>query len=587
VQLGTKAIETITLNATTRAASAARLRHMREIAGVVDLFLAPSQTMANWFERFGLVDTRLRRVEQGIDLAPFRVARRAPSSVLRLGFAGSLIPSKAPHVLLEAAARMPPESVSVDLLGGASAYHGDADYHARLAPLLGRPFVRKLGPVPHERIARALADIDVLVVPSEWIENAPFIIREAFAAGAPVVASNLGGMAEMVRDGVDGLLFSPGDSASLAAQLQRLIAEEKLLDRLRAGIRSPLSIEEDAAATLEIYEDLVGTSAAQAFRPAAPASGSPEGLRYGGRNASGGRRRPAGDVAAIVLNYCTPDQTMLAVGSLQTSSVIPSVIVVDNGSGDGSPDRLRGSVPGVRLLETKTNLGFSGGCNAGIRLALDEGAEFVLLVNSDAMLAPDALALLLRAASEHPSAGIIGPVLLGREEPDRIASAGIRYSRRTGRMRHVAPGAPLSLLPPGEVHPVDAVSGCVVLIRRAVFERIGLLDEQYFFFFEDVDFCLRARDAGFDVIRANEAIAYHEGGRTIGRRSPARVYFAARNHLRLARRTGTRPAPFRAGLIVGLNAAYVLLSGETPRVRGLAALARGAWHHVRGRYGPA
>jgi hypothetical protein len=89
------------------------------------------------------------------------------------------------------------------------------------------------------------------------------------------------------------------------------------------------------------------------------------------------------------------------------------------------------------------------------------------------------------------------------------------------------------------------------------------------------------------VLRANEAVAYHEGGRTIGRRSPERVYFAARNHLRLARRIGSRPAPLRAGLIVGLNAAYVLLSGETPRVRGLAALARGAWHHVRGRYGPA
>jgi GT2 family glycosyltransferase len=127
----------------------------------------------------------------------------------------------------------------------------------------------------------------------------------------------------------------------------------------------------------------------------------------------------------------------------------------------------------------------------------------------------------------------------------------------------------------------------VMLIRRGVFERIGLFDEQYFFFFEDVDFCLRARDAGFEVLRANEAVAYHEGGRTIGRRSAERVYFAARNHLRLARRIGSCPAPLRAGLIVGLNAAYVLLSGETPRVRGLAALARGAWHHVRGRYGPA
>jgi len=180
-------------------------------------------------------------------------------------------------------------------------------------------------------------------------------------------------------------------------------------------------------------------------------------------------------------------------------------------------------------------------------------------------------------------------VLLGREEPDRIASAGMRYSRRTGRMRHVAAGYPMSLLPPGSVHAVDAVSGCVMLIRREVFERIGLFDEEYFFFFEDVDVCLRARDAGFEVIRANGAVAYHEGGRSIGRRSPDRVYFATRNHLRLARRAGHGPPPahVRAGLVVALNAAYVLLSGETPKLRGLAAVARGAWHHVRRRYGPA
>jgi GT2 family glycosyltransferase len=291
----------------------------------------------------------------------------------------------------------------------------------------------------------------------------------------------------------------------------------------------------------------------------------------------------------VVVNYRTPDQTVLAVHSLQTSSVVPSVIVVDNGSADGSADRLRSALPGIRLLEAPRNLGFSGGCNQAIRLALEQGTDFVLLVNSDAVLAPDAVDVLLRAACDQPSAGIFGPVLLGREEPDRIASAGIRYSLRTGRMRHVAAGAPISLLPPGAVHQVDAVSGCVMLIRRDVFERIGLLDDEYFFFFEDVDFCSRARAAGFDVLRANEAIAYHEGGRSIGRRSPDRVYFATRNHLRLADRIGhgPRPAPVRAGLIVGLNAAYVLLSGETPRIRGLAAVARGAWHHARGRYGPA
>ena len=583
VRAATKVIEAVTPAATTRAASAARLRHMREAADRVHLFLAPSQTMAEWFAKFGIPADRLRRVEQGIDLAPFRAIQRTPSAVLRLGFAGSLIPSKAPHVLLEAVTRLTPGSVSVDLLGSPGPYHGETDYEPRLAPLLGLPFVRKLGPVPHGRMARALADVDVVVVPSEWIENAPFIIREAFAAGAPVLAADLGGMAEMVRDGVDGLLFRPGDPAALATRIQRLINEPELLDRLRAGIRMPMSIEDDATAMRELYEDLTA------------GAGRPDRLRQGyGESAEALRAKAEGlhvpqRATAIVLNYRTPDQTLLAARSLQTSSIPPSVIVVDNGSADGSADRLRTELTDVRIVETGRNLGFSGGCNVGIRMALDEGVPFVLLVNSDVVLAPDAVETLLGAAADHPSAGIVGPVVLGREEPDRIASAGMRYSRRTGRMRHVAAGCSMSLLPPGGVHAVDAVSGCVMLIRREVFERIGLFDEDYFFFFEDVDVCLRARDAGFEVIRANGAVAYHEGGRSIGRRSPDRVYFATRNHLRLARRAGQGPPPayVRAGLVVALNAAYVLLTGETPKLRGLGAVARGAWHHVRRRYGPA
>lgn len=155
-------------------------------------------------------------------------------------------------------------------------------------------------------------------------------------------------------------------------------------------------------------------------------------------------------------------------------------------------------------------------------------------------------------------------------------------------MRHIGAGQPIALLLPAAAHTVDAVSGCVMLVRREVFEKVGLLDEAFFFSFEDIEFCLRARRAGFGVLCVPEAIAYHEGGRSIGRTSPDRIYFATRNHLRTARMAGNQhPAAWlRGGLIVGLNAGYVLLSGDTPRLRGLAGLARGVWHHFGGRYGP-
>ena len=566
-----KCLELTTSAEQTREASWKRLEHLREATRTVDLFLAPSATMEQWALRFGIDRARLERCDQGIPLE-FRKRRPADAS-LRLAFAGALIPSKAPHLLLEAVDALPAGRITVDLLGSVVPYHGDTSYASRLAPLLGKPFVRKLGPVPHERMSDAFADVDALVVPSEWIENAPFVIREAFAAGLPVIASDLGGMAEMVRPERNGLLFAPGDSAALAFAIGRLLDEPDLLDRLRQGINRPMSIEEDAAQTVARYARLCGPRSMPRSTPA-PAVATDV---------------PRAQIHAVVLNYRTAEQTWLAARSILASSVPARVLVVDNGSGDGSGGRLSSTLPAARILEAGSNLGFSGGCNLGIRAGLDEGARFVLLVNSDAVLSPHAMETLLDAARTHPAAGILAPVLLSREEPDRIASAGIRYSSVTGRMRHIAAGQPLSLLPPAEAHAVDAVSGCVMLIRREVFEAVGVLDEEFFFSFEDIEFCLRARRAGFSVLSVPGATAYHEGGRSIGRRSADRVYFATRNHLRLARMAGNgrRASWLRGGVIVGLNAGYVLLSGDTPRIRGFAALARGVWHHLGGRYGPA
>jgi GT2 family glycosyltransferase len=523
--------------------------------------------------QFGIPAERLVRCQQGIALPPFVPRRPRPLAPLHLAFAGGFQPTKGLHVLLDAVDRQPAGSIVLDVLGSAGGYHGDDGYVESMQRRLGHPAIRRLGPVPHDRMPAVLADVDVLVVPSVWIENAPFIIREAFACGVPVVASDLGGMAEMVRHEIDGLLFAPGDASSLATQIGRLTAEPGLLDGLRSRIVRPMSIEEDAARLRDTYARVCFARSAAHLRAA---------------NAERcGRSRPE-RVAAVVLNYRTPQQTCLAVRSLQTSHRAPDeILIVDNGSGDGSADALRTALPSVRVIASARNVGFSAGCNTGIRAALESGADHVLLVNSDAVLAPAAIAQLVAALNADSSIGIAGPVLLSREEPDQIASAGIAFSTRSGRMRHRGAGRRLASLAPGRVHFVDAVSGCVMLISRGAIERADLLDEEYFFSFEDVEFCLRVRDAGLRTACVQEAIAYHEGGRTIGRRSARRVYFATRNHLRLAMQTGSAAGrPLRAGLVIGLNAAYVVVSPEAPLLRGVAALVRGAWHHFSGRYGP-
>jgi GT2 family glycosyltransferase/glycosyltransferase involved in cell wall biosynthesis len=579
VRLAEQAWGALTPGDRTRAASMARLRHMQAAVRDVDLFLAPSDTLAATFAAFGIPAHRLVRCNQGIALSPFERVQRTPSGRLRVGFAGGFLPTKGLDVLFDAIDRLTPGSASVDLLGSGGAYHGDDRFAESLASRLGHPAIRRLGPVPHERMPAVFADLDVLVVPSIWVENAPFIIREAFAAGVPVVASDLGGMAEMVREGVDGLLFPPGDAVALAAILRRLADDRHLLEALRAGIARPMSIEADARRLRDVYTRLPSPN----HRPVSTSA-----RREATQIKTDAAIAPAASISAVVLNYRTAEQAWLAVRSLQTSRTPPSeILIVDNASGDGSAERLRGSLEGVRIIESPDNLGFPGGCNIGIRAALGGGAGLVLLVNSDAVLAPDAIDHLSAAMARNPGLGIAAPVLLSREEPDHVSSAGISFSRRTGRMRHRGAGRRVAALDPGPVHIVDAVSGCVMLIRREVFERAGFLDEAYFFSFEDIDFCLRARNAGFQTGCVQDAVAYHEGGRTIGRRSARRIYFGTRNHLRLAARAGA-PAgrPLRMGMVVGLNAAYVLLSPEAPLVRGASALVRGAWHHFTGRYGP-
>jgi GT2 family glycosyltransferase len=456
--------------------------------------------------------------------------------------------------------------VGVTIAGGVTGYHGDDSYASTIRPLLERPGVRWLGAVAHDRVPGILAEIDVLVVPSIWIENSPFVIREARAAGAVVVASRLGGMAEAVSDGRDGLLFEPGSPEDLRRVLLRLIEEPGLLARLRDNSPAVRSIDDDAAWTARVYEEERREVAERvpAVRPS---------------------------TAAVVLNYRTPADTLLATRSIEASRrpVSPIVVVDNDGHSDCGEALARGRAA-VRVLTTGGNLGFSGGCNAGIRDALAGGAELVLLLNSDATVAPDTVERLEAALAASPRAGIAAPLIVSRSDPGVVSSSGISFSIRSGRMLHVGFGRRAAELSREAPRRVTAASGCALLIRRAVFEQAGLFDERYFYSFEDIDFCLRAARAGWETWMVPSALVYHEGHRSIGTASPARVYFAARNHLLLARTAAPLPWPgswIRAGSVVVLNAAYALRGPKSRVPARLLSVLRGTLDHLRGRYGPA
>jgi GT2 family glycosyltransferase/glycosyltransferase involved in cell wall biosynthesis len=546
-----------------------RLTEMRRVCDGVTHFLCPSHSLRERFVRFGLPPERLTLSPYGLDHRPFEEqdSRSTPSTPLRLGFVGSLMASKAPHLLLEAHRRLAVNEATVTVYGEPADYHGDTSYRRVLAPLLTGPGVSVAGGRPHHDIPRALGSLDVLVVPSIWEENSPLIVWEAMLAGLPVVASRIGGIPEIVEHGRNGLLFEPGDVDDLERTLRTLVAEPGLLRAYAAGARATAvrTIEDDVRQARRLYSTL-----------ASAASTTP--------------RR----IAAIVLNHRAKDDTLLAVSALLASNSRPAeVIVVDNDVADECREPLSRHGDGVSYLHTGRNLGFAGGMNAGIRAALARGADDVLLVNADVFVPPDCIDRLQRELAAGGT-GIVGPLVRSRSLPDLIGSAGIDYHPGTGRMKHRAFGA---RVPHGSGRSSqivdgrrDAVSGCVMLISRAVFDRIGLFDERYFFGFEEIDLCLRARAAGFDTRLAASVTVYHEGGRSIGPDSPRRFYFAARNHLLLASTLGAhRSAWSRAALALSISALNV---AHAVRARGgtlpgrLAATARGIGDHVRRRYGP-
>jgi GT2 family glycosyltransferase/glycosyltransferase involved in cell wall biosynthesis len=543
-----------------RASSLRRLRHMQERFALVSTALAPSSHVRDRFVRAGFVHAPIVVSEYGVAASPRPARARTVGSPLRLGFAGALMVSKAPHLLADAVASLPAGAVAVEIYGAPAPYHGDDAYLRDLGRSLAHPAITRHGPIAHADVPSVFASLDALVFPSVWEETSGIGAREALAAGVPVIASRIGGIPETVRHDVNGLLFEPGDAADLARQIRRLVDEPGLLDRLADGCDVPRRLEDDVDATHGLYQDLVRRSTRRRSTTA-PADAIPS-------------------AAAVVLNYRTPEQTAVAVEMLRRSEArLTPLIVVDNGDGVDCGAALARFGGEVALRATGGNLGFSGGCNVGIRDALSAEAAAVLLVNSDVIVPPGCLTLLLEALERQSRPGIVAPVVRSRVWPDQVLSAGIDYDTGTGRMRH--------RLEPEPGDEAVSVSGCAMLVHRSVFDRIGLLPEEYFFSFEDIAFCQRARAEGFDVALEPRAAVYHEGSGTMGT-SPRRLYFAARNHLRLGAQTPARSSWHRSRrqcAIAAYNLAHAVTARGGALPTRLAAVTRGIADHLRGRYG--
>lgn len=225
----------------------------------VTLFIAPSQFLRQQFIDHGLIaPDRIVYSDYGFVVEPFRARHRRASTVLRVGYVGTISEFKGVHLIIDALREVRDDSIECRIYGDLDVF---PDYRDRLLRAGTPPTVRYMGRFENARIADALADLDVLIVPSIWYENSPLTIHEAYLAGLPVLTSDCGGMAELVEDGRTGLHFKTDDAADLRRQLLRLRDDPNLLPFLRNNLPAVKPIDRDAEEMEHRYRAVVRTDA--------------------------------------------------------------------------------------------------------------------------------------------------------------------------------------------------------------------------------------------------------------------------------------------------------------------------------------
>jgi GT2 family glycosyltransferase len=281
-------------------------------------------------------------------------------------------------------------------------------------------------------------------------------------------------------------------------------------------------------------------------------------------------------LGVIVLNWNGKDVTPRCLDSLLASACpADRIVVVDNASTDGSADLVRGAFPQVVLIVNDSNLGFAEGNNVGIRYLLERAFDLVLLLNNDAVLDAQALCELKRAAEAQPAAAY-GATIYELATPGALWYGGGRIDQLTLDARHET--APERAR--GAFRPTDFITGCCLMFRADALRTVGLLDRDFFAYYEDVDWCQRATAAGHRLVYVPAAVVHHDVSHSFRRAGtgdasattlpwaqsrPFVLYLAYRNRLLLARKHA-RGALHLAFLVMrrlaraALHAAVLLLA---------------------------
>jgi len=293
-------------------------------------------------------------------------------------------------------------------------------------------------------------------------------------------------------------------------------------------------------------------------------------------------------VAIIILNWNGLTDTLECLESLAHLDY-PNyeVVVVDNGSTDGSVEAIQKHFPDVALIENDQNLGYAEGNNRGVEYALQAGIDYVFVLNNDTVLCQDILNRLVVVAEAHPRVGAVGPKIYYNAQPRRIWFAGGVIDWQRGVTVNLGAGED-DVGQFEQVRSVDFLAGCALLIKREAWKDVGSFDSRFFMYWEEVDWCTRAQRAGYGLLFVPQAKMWHKISPADQSYSPRILYYMTRNRLLFLHKNLLFPRKVivlaRCIWDVCRTIAGFLRCGKRMQA---GALTRGALDFFRGRFGQA
>jgi len=240
---------------------AKRNQRIRGYLDMIDVFFAPSMFARDKFIRFGIHPEKIKILRHGLNSRLFHGFPKTESEKIRLAFIGTILPAKGLHILIEALNGIKAKNIELKIYGKIYSYIGFEDYLPYLKRIIKNKNIKFMNEFNYQNIADVFRDIDVLIIPSIWHENAPSVIQEAFITRTPVIASNIGGMPEFLIDGINGFLFNPGDKNDLRAKVRRIIKNPWIIGELKKNMSPVKGIEDNAREIEDVYDRLIADTA--------------------------------------------------------------------------------------------------------------------------------------------------------------------------------------------------------------------------------------------------------------------------------------------------------------------------------------